>query len=120
MGIVTWGDWPLSFGLESLHAVHYRSKDPVHHGADASMADNVLYYGDNLDVLRLHITDETVDLVYLDPPFNSEQEYNVLFEAKDGSAAPAQIKAFEDTWHWDQAAARVFDDVVQQGGEVAD
>jgi DNA modification methylase len=119
VGIVTWGDWPWS-GLESPCAVRYRSTDPVHHGADARMADNILYYGDNLEILPLHIKDETVDLVYLDPPFNSNQEYNVLFEAKDGSAAPAQIKAFEDTWHWDQAAARVFDDVVQRGGDVAD
>ena len=110
MGIVAWGDWPGWSGLGSLEAGRYRSR----------MADNVLYYGDNLDVLHLHIKDETVDLVYLDPPFNSEQEYNVLFESKDGSAAPAQIKAFEDTWHWDQGAARVFDDVVQRGGEVAD
>jgi DNA modification methylase len=84
------------------------------------MADNVLYYGDNLEILPLHINPETVDLVYLDPPFNSNQEYNVLFEAKDGSAAPAQIKAFEDTWHWDTDVARVFDDVVQRGGPVAD
>src|SRR5437016_10767146 len=88
MGIVAWGDWPGWSGLGSLEAGRYRSR----------MADNVLYYGDNLDVLHLHIKDETVDLVYLDPPFNSEQEYNVLFESKDGSAAPAQIKAFEDTW----------------------
>src|SRR5712691_4759951 len=79
-----------------------------------------LYYGDNLDILPRYIKDESVDLVYLDPPFNSNQEYNVLSGAKDGSAAPAQIKAFEDTWHWDQAAARVFDDVVQRGGDVAD
>ena len=81
---------------------------------------NVLYYGDNLDVLRRHIKEESVDLVYLDPPFNSNQDYNILFEAKDGTAAPAQIKAFEDTWHWDQAAARQFDEVVERGGPVAD
>jgi DNA modification methylase len=84
------------------------------------MADNALYYGDNLDILPRYIKDESVELVYLDPPFNSNQEYNLLFEAKDGSAAPAQIKAFEDTWHWDQNAARVFDEVIQAGGRVAD
>jgi len=117
--MVTWGDWS-SFGLESPRAVRYPSTDPVLHGADARMADNVLYYGDNLEILPLHIKAETVDLVYLDPPFNSNQEYNVLFESKDGTDAPAQIKAFEDTWHWDQAAARQFDDVVQAGGPVAD
>src|SRR5882762_10832127 len=109
-------DLPL---LESGFGVYYRSPDPVPQGADERMPDNVLYYGDNLDVLHRYIKDETIDLVYLDPPFNSNQEYNVLFESKDGTDAPAQIKAFEDTWHWDQAAARVFDDTVQEGGEVA-
>jgi DNA modification methylase len=80
------------------------------------MADNVLYYGDNLDVLRRHIKDETVDLVYLDPPFNSDQNYNVLFE-EHGVRAAAQIKAFEDTWEWDDAAARTYAEVVESGPE---
>src|SRR5438309_10379369 len=102
MGIVLW-DWP-PFGLESLHTVRYRSTDPVTHGADARMADNVLYYGDNLGVLRQHIKDETVDLVYLDPPFKSDQNYNVLFAQKDGTQAAGQIQAFEDTCHWDTLA----------------
>jgi site-specific DNA-methyltransferase (adenine-specific) len=66
---------------------------------------NLLYYGDNLDVLRRYIKDETVDLIYLDPPFNSNATYNVLFAEKNGSQVAAQIKAFEDTWHWDQTAA---------------
>jgi len=66
---------------------------------------NTLYYGDNCTVLRQHIQDESVDLIYLDPPFKSEQNYNVLFEEQDGSRSAAQIKAFEDTWRWDQAAA---------------
>src|ERR1041384_3333782 len=83
------------------------------------MPDNVLYYGDNLDVLRRHIKDETVDLVYLDPPFNSAQDYNVLFEAKDGHASAAQIRAFEDTWHWDSAAARLYEATVEKGGRVS-
>ena len=69
------------------------------------MADNKLYYGDNLDVLRLHIADESVDLVYLDPPFNSNATYNVLFAERDGTQAASQIKAFGDTWRWDQSAA---------------
>ena len=64
-------------------------------------AENRLYYGDNLEVLRLHVKDESVDLVYLDPPFNSNASPNVLFAAKDGKQAAAQIAAFEDTWHWD-------------------
>jgi len=61
------------------------------------MEDNVLYYGDNLDVLRRHVKDETIDLVYLDPPFNSNASYNVLFAEQNGTQAAAQIKAFEDT-----------------------
>lgn len=83
------------------------------------MADNYLYYGDNLDILRRYVRDESVDLVYLDPPFNSNQTYNVLFAEKSGEASAAQFHAFEDTWHWDQAAARAYDDVVLAGGKVS-
>src|SRR5450755_3986390 len=79
------------------------------------MADNLLFYGDNLDVLRQHVKDETVDLVYLDPPFNSNADYNVLFAEQDGTRAAAQIKAFKDTWRWDQAAALAYEDFVTQG-----
>src|SRR5665811_1998079 len=63
---------------------------------------NRLFYGDNLDVLRKHIADESVDLVYLDPPFNSNRGYNVIFASRDtlASADSAQIQAFDDTWHW--------------------
>lgn len=78
---------------------------------------NRLYYGDNLDVLRRHVTDESVDLVYLDPPFNSNASYNVLFAEKSGKQAAAQIKAFEDTWRWDEGAARAFQEVVESGHE---
>lgn len=81
---------------------------------------NLLYYGDNLDVLRRYIKDETVDLVYLDPPFNSNATYNVLFSERDGSRAAAQIKAFEDTWQWDSEAARQWDETVTVGGMVGD
>lgn len=84
------------------------------------MPNNLLYYGDNLDVLRRHVKDESVDLVYLDPPFNSNANYNVLFAAKDGAQAAAQIQAFEDTWRWDQTAARHFAETVEAGGKVAD
>ena len=80
---------------------------------------NRLYYGDNLDVLRRHIDDESVDLVYLDPPFNSNASYNVLFAERDGTQAASQIKAFEDTWRWDESAARAFEEVVEAGGRVA-
>jgi site-specific DNA-methyltransferase (adenine-specific) len=61
---------------------------------------NALFYGDNLDVLRTHIDEASVDLVYLDPPFNSNATYNVLFKAPTGEQSPAQIEAFDDTWHW--------------------
>lgn len=83
------------------------------------MADNILYYGDNLDILQRYVKDETVDLVYLDPPFKSNQDYNVLFAEQDGSRSAAQIRAFEDTWQWDQAAAEAFQKVVEHGGKVS-
>ena len=79
-----------------------------------------LYYGDNLDVLRRHFPDASVDLVYLDPPFNSDATYNVLFREQDGSRSASQIKAFGDTWRWDTAAASAYQDVVESGGQVAD
>lgn len=83
------------------------------------MADNALYYGDNLDILRRYVKDETVDLVYLDPPFKSDATYNVLFGEQDGTQAAAQIKAFEDTWRWDAAAAAAYQDTVEMGGQVS-
>jgi site-specific DNA-methyltransferase (adenine-specific) len=73
---------------------------------------NKLYYGDNLSVLRESIASESVDLIYLDPPFNSNASYNVLFKAPSGEQSQAQIEAFEDTWHWNETAARAFDEVV--------
>jgi DNA modification methylase len=81
---------------------------------------NRLYYGDNLEVLKLYIKDESVDLVYLDPPFNSRQDYNVLFAEKDGSQSSSQIHAFEDTWEWNIDAQRAYEQIVEQGGRVAD
>lgn len=80
---------------------------------------NRLYYGDNLDVLRRHVDDESVDLVYLDPPFNSNASYNVLFAEHDGTKAASQIKAFEDTWEWDESAARAYEEIVEDGGRVS-
>ena len=65
-----------------------------------ALQDNVLFYGDNLDILRRHIPDESIDLIYLDPPFNSSRNYNVLFKDEQGKDSEAQIIAFEDTWHW--------------------
>ena len=81
---------------------------------------NKLYYGDNYDVLKRYVKDETVDLVYLDPPFNSRQDYNVLFAEKDGSQSSSQIHAFEDTWEWNIDAQRSYEFIVEQGGRVAD
>ena len=83
-------------------------------------ASNLLYYGDNLDILRRYVKDETVDLVYLDPPFNSNANYNVLFAEKDGSKAASQIQAFSDTWTWTQESESVFAEIVTAGGRVAD
>jgi len=80
---------------------------------------NQLFYGDNLDVLRRYIADESVDLVYLDPPFNSQQNYNVLFKERSGKQASAQQHAFEDTWHWDERAAALYQSTVEAGGQVS-
>ena len=84
------------------------------------MDSNSLYYGDNLDILRRYVQDESADLIYLDPPFNSNQTYNVLFQEKDGSQSASQIKAFGDTWHWDETAARSYEEMVEAGGQTAE
>src|SRR5438093_12597017 len=76
---------------------------------------NLLYYGDNLDILRRYVNDESVDLVYLDPPFNSNADYNVLFAEKSGEKAQAQIQAFEDTWEWGLEAAQEYAEVLRSG-----
>ena len=76
---------------------------------------NRLYFGDNLSVLREQIADESVDLIYLDPPFNSNATYNVLFEEKSGQASTAQITAFDDTWHWDLGSEAAYREVVTDG-----
>jgi site-specific DNA-methyltransferase (adenine-specific) len=91
-----------------------------------------LYYGDNLHVLRDYIKDESVDLIYLDPPFNSKRDYNLLFKTPkppkkvDGKSAikaeepqteyaDASITAFEDTWHWGQQAEDEFREILKCG-----
>ena len=73
---------------------------------------NSLYYGDNLDILREHVPDESVDLVYLDPPFNSNASYNVLFREQSGEESPAQIRAFTDTWEWTQESQRTYENEI--------
>jgi len=84
------------------------------------MAANTLYYGDNLDVLRRYVDDGSVDLIYLDPPFNSNADYNVLFAEQDGTQSAAQIQAFGDTWQWDEVAQRTFYEITGAPGRVAD
>jgi site-specific DNA-methyltransferase (adenine-specific) len=82
---------------------------------------NRLFYGDNLAVLRGRdadgkplIADESIDLIYLDPPFNSAATYNVLFRAPDGKMSDSQLEAFEDSWHWGDSAAAAYEDVITQ------
>ena len=75
---------------------------------------NRLYFGDNLDILREHIADDSVDLIYLDPPFNSKRDYNLLFKTPKGHESDAQITAFEDSWHWGEQAEREFNEILRQ------
>ncbi len=84
------------------------------------MSRNYLYYGDNLPILRRYIDDESVDLIYIDPPFNSNASYNILFKGQDGNRAAAQIKAFTDTWRWDQGASEAYDELLAYGDKVAE
>ena len=82
---------------------------------------NHLFFGDNLGILRQHIADESVDLIYLDPPFNSNATYNVLFRERSGEESAAQITAFDDTWRWSMESELAYQDVVtQQGGKVGE
>ena len=76
---------------------------------------NKLYFGDNLKILREYVRDASVDLIYLDPPFNSSATYNVLFKEKSGEESAAQITAFEDTWQWSQEAEAVYRQIVESG-----
>ena len=80
-----------------------------------------LYYGDNLQILRENIADESVDLIYLDPPFNSKRDYNLLFKTPKGHESDAQITAFEDTWNWGGQAQDEFREIEQcRNTEVAE
>ena len=78
---------------------------------------NVLYFGDNLEILRNreYFPDNSIDLIYLDPPFNSKKSYNILFKENGGVESEAQIKAFTDTWHWTQTAENTYHDIVTNG-----
>jgi len=79
------------------------------------ITDNTLFYGDNLDILRDYLIDECVDLIYLDPPFNSSRNYNVLFKDEHGVDSEAQIVAFEDTWHWTTTTEHAYHHLVNHG-----
>ena len=70
---------------------------------------NRLFYGDNLEILRQYIPSDSIDLIYLDPPFNSKADYNILFKEKSGEQSTAQIQAFSDFWHWDEAARQSYE-----------
>src|ERR1700730_2579796 len=72
------------------------------------ITENTLFYGDNLFILREHIANESIYLVYLDPPFNSNRHYNVLFKDEQGVDSESQITAFEDTWHWNLEAEHTY------------
>ena len=81
----------------------------------AESTPNKLYFGDNLNILREHVADESVDLIYLDPPFKSNADYNILFQEKGGEQSTAQITAFQDTWHWNSETQSAYEDVVRDG-----
>lgn len=83
------------------------------------ITENTLFYGDNLPILREYIADESVDLIYLDPPFNSQRTYNVLFRDESGRNSEAQIAAFDDTWHWDRTAEETYN-TLSMGCEARD
>ena len=78
------------------------------------MAENKLYYGDNLDVMRHHLDNEAFDLVYLDPPFKSSKSYNILFKEQNGSRAASQVRAFDDTWTWNQESEALLNQSAKQ------
>jgi len=80
-----------------------------------TLKTNVLYYGDNLEILRKYIPDNSIDLIYLDPPFNSKKDYNILFKENGGIESEAQIKAFTDTWQWGPTAQNTYHDIVTNG-----
>lgn len=79
-----------------------------------SIDQNTLFYGDNLDILRQYIPTASVDLIYLDPPFNSSRNYNVLFKDESGKDSESQIVAFEDTWTWGPMAEATYTHLVTQ------
>src|SRR5437588_11327907 len=84
------------------------------------VTENTLFYGDNLFILREHVPSESVDLIYLDPPFNSSRNYNVLFKDEHGTESEAQIEAFEDTWHWNLEAESAYSEILTEAPDHVD
>src|ERR1051325_12209572 len=96
--------------MPSIHQVAFRAAQK-----DRDMQPvNTLYFGDNLHILRERIAQETVDLIYLDPPFNSNRNYFVLFKDRTGKASAAQEDAFTDTWSWTEESEATFKEIVRQ------
>ena len=94
------------------------SPKPITVRSDAS--PNTLFYGDNLPILREYVADESVDLIYLDPPFNSNRSYNVLFRDETGHDSESQIVAIDDTWHWGDAALQSYNELVTEAAPQVD
>jgi site-specific DNA-methyltransferase (adenine-specific) len=78
------------------------------------ITENTLFYGDNLFILREYLQNESVDLIYLDPPFDSNRNYNVLFKDEHGMESEAQLEAFEDTWHWNLEAEHTYEEMLTE------
>ena len=98
----------------------HREINRVAEPAASTMDKNALYYGDNLEVLRRYVKDESVDLVYLDPPFKSDQDFSVVLDDRNGTGGTARVEAFKDTWRWDQEAASAYQQTVEVGGPVSE
>lgn len=73
---------------------------------------NKIYYGDNLQILRKYIKDESVDLIYLDPPFNSKKQYNIIYKEPNGCTSKAQSLAFDDTWSWTEETQSTYEEII--------
>jgi DNA modification methylase len=88
---------------------------PATFPADRALPANVLYYGDNLDALRHGIPSDSIDLIYLDPPFNSDRSYSAIFADESGRKSDAQLAAFEDSWHWGPTAESHYEFLTNSG-----
>jgi adenine specific DNA methylase Mod len=87
---------------------------------EVQIQPNTLFYGDNLGILHKYFPVESADLIYLDPPFNSKADYNVLFKETTGQLSEAQIQSFSDFWHWDEASEKAYMELQSRADNVAD